>query len=155
MIRDFYNPFKVRVDEVGKKLESIKGSLDEKTDQVCEKCGRPMVKKLGRYGYFLACSGFPECRSAKSIPLAKCPICGGDVVARSGKGKKFYGCVNYPECNFLTHFPPLPDQKCPKCGWFLVEKYDKRNGSHKACINPDCPPAPPSGPPVGLKAATR
>jgi DNA topoisomerase-1 len=138
LIRDFYNPFKVRIDEVGKKLESVKGTLDEKTDQVCEKCGRPMVKKLGRYGYFLACSGFPECRNTKSIAVAKCPKCGGDIVARRGKGKKFYGCVNYPECDFLTRFTPLVDQNCPKCGWFMVEKYDKRNGSHKACINPDC-----------------
>ncbi|MDR2659614.1 MAG: type I DNA topoisomerase [Spirochaetaceae bacterium] len=138
MIRDFYNPFKIRVDEVGKKLESIKGTLDEKTDQICEKCGRPMVKKLGRFGYFLACSGFPECRNTKSIPLAKCPKCGGDIVARHGKGKKFYGCVNYPECDFLTRFMPLVGQNCPKCGWFMVEKYDKRHGSHKACINPDC-----------------
>ncbi|MDR2342900.1 MAG: type I DNA topoisomerase [Spirochaetaceae bacterium] len=138
MIRDFYKPFKVRVDEVGKKMESIKGVLDEKTDQLCGKCGRPMVKKLGRYGYFLACSGFPECRNTKSIPLAKCPKCGGDIVARRGRGKKFYGCVNYPECDFLTHHLPLSGQACPKCGWFLVEKYDKRNGPHKACINPDC-----------------
>jgi DNA topoisomerase-1 len=138
MIRDFYKPFKDHVDEVGRKLESVKGSLDEKTDEVCEKCGKPMVKKLGRYGYFLACSGFPECHNTKSIPLAKCPKCGGDIVARRGKGKKFYGCVNYPKCDFLTHFLPLPGQDCPKCGWFLVEKYDKRNGSHKSCINPDC-----------------
>jgi DNA topoisomerase-1 len=138
LIRDFYNPFKVRVEEVGKRLESLKGSLDEKTDQVCEKCGQPMVKKLGRYGYFLACSGFPECRNTKSIPLAKCPKCGGDIVARRGNGKKFFGCVNYPECDFLTRFTPLVDQDCPKCGWFMVEKYDKRNGAHKACINPDC-----------------
>jgi DNA topoisomerase-1 len=139
MIRDFYKPFKEHVDEVGRKLESIKGTLDEKTDEVCEKCGRPMVKKLGRYGYFLACSGFPECHNTKSIPLAKCPKCGGDIVARRGKGKKFYGCVNYPKCDFLTHFLPLPGQDCPKCGWFLVEKHDKRNGSYKSCINPDCP----------------
>ncbi|MDR2795161.1 MAG: type I DNA topoisomerase [Spirochaetaceae bacterium] len=138
MIRDFYKPFKVRLDDVARKLESIKGTLDEKTDQLCEKCGKPMVKKLGRYGYFLACSGFPECRNTKSIPLAKCPKCGGDIVARRGKGKKFYGCVNYPKCDFLTRFLPLPGQNCPKCGWFLVEKYDKQNGSHKACINPDC-----------------
>ncbi|MDR3355943.1 MAG: type I DNA topoisomerase [Spirochaetaceae bacterium] len=138
MIRDFYMPFKLRLDEVGRKLESIKGTLHETTDEVCEKCGKPMLKKLGRYGYFLACSGFPECRNTKSIPLAKCPKCGGDIVARYGRGKRFYGCANYPECDFLTHFRPLPGHECPKCGWFLVEKYDKRNGSHKACINPGC-----------------
>jgi DNA topoisomerase-1 len=140
MIADFYRPFKSRVDEVEKTLESYKGMLDEMTDEKCEKCGKPMVKKLGRFGYFLACSGFPECRNAKSIPLAKCPLCGGDIIARKqkGRGKEFYGCVKYPECDFLTHFKPLPEQNCPKCGWFLVEKHDKYRETHKACINPQC-----------------
>jgi DNA topoisomerase-1 len=139
IIREFYDPFKDRVDEVGKTLESYKGSLDEKTDYVCEKCGKPMVKKLGRFGFFLACSGFPECRNTKSIPQAKSPKCGGDIVARKtrGRGKEFYGCANYPDCDFISHFKPVSID-CPKCGQFLVEKYDKRNGSHKACINPEC-----------------
>jgi DNA topoisomerase-1 len=139
MIRDFYHPFKDRVDEVGKTLESFKGSLDEPTDYVCEKCGKPMVKKLGRFGFFLACSGFPECHNTKSIPLATCPKCGGDIVARKtrGRGKEFYGCTNYPECDFISHFKPI-NQNCPKCGQFMVEKYDKKNGSQKACINPEC-----------------
>ncbi|MCL2067447.1 MAG: type I DNA topoisomerase [Treponema sp.] len=139
MIREFWSPFKVRVDEVGKTLESFKGSLDEATEYTCEKCGKPIMKKLGRFGYFLACSGFPECRNTKSIPLAECPKCGGDVVARKakGRGKEFYGCVKYPECDFISMFKPI-DQNCPRCGKFLVEKTDKKNGSHKACINPDC-----------------
>ncbi|MDR0316397.1 MAG: type I DNA topoisomerase [Treponema sp.] len=139
MIREFWTPFKARVDEVGKTVESFKGSLDEPTDYTCEKCGKPLVKKLGRFGFFLACSGFPDCRNAKSIPLAKCPKCGGDVVARKnkGRGKEFYGCTNYPNCDFLSHFKPI-NQNCPKCGHFMVEKYDKKNGAHKACINPSC-----------------
>ncbi|MCR5764185.1 MAG: type I DNA topoisomerase [Treponema sp.] len=141
MINDFYEPFKLQVDKVNDTQESLKGSLDEKTDQICEKCGKPMVKKLGRFGYFLACSGFPECHNTKSIPLAKCPRkgCNGYIVARKtkGKGKEFYGCTNYPECDFITHFKPI-NSVCPKCGWFLVEKYDKKNGYYKSCINPDC-----------------
>jgi len=139
MIKDFWFPFKTIVDDVSKKVESFKGTLDEKTDFVCEKCGKPLLKKLGRYGYFLACSGFPECRNTKSIPLAKCPKCNGDIVARKtkGRGKEFYGCTNYPECDFISHFKPI-NQNCPKCGFFMVEKYDKKNGAHKACINPDC-----------------
>ncbi|MDR0441797.1 MAG: type I DNA topoisomerase [Treponema sp.] len=139
MIREFWHPFKSVVDEVGKTVESFKGTLDEPTEHVCEKCGKPLVKKLGRFGFFLACSGFPECRSTRSIPLAKCPKCGGDVVSRKtkGRGKEFYGCTKYPECDFLSHFKPI-NQDCPKCGFFMVEKYDKKNGSHKACINPDC-----------------
>jgi DNA topoisomerase-1 len=98
-----------------------------------------MVKKLGRYGFFLACTGFPECRNPKSIPLAQCPKCGGDVIARKakGRGKEFYGCVKYPDCDFISLFKPIK-QDCPKCGWFMVEKHDKKNGDHKACINPGC-----------------
>jgi DNA topoisomerase-1 len=139
MIREFWTPFKTKVDAVGETLSSYKGSLDEVSDHLCEKCGRPMLKKLGRFGYFLACSGFPECRNTKSVPLAKCPKCGGDVVARKtkGRGKEFYGCTNYPACDFLTHFKPL-DQNCPQCGHFLVERYDKQHGSQKFCINPAC-----------------
>ncbi|MDR2484345.1 MAG: type I DNA topoisomerase [Treponema sp.] len=139
MIREFYNPFKDRVDEIGKTLESFKGSLDEATDLTCEKCGKPLVKKLGRYGFFLACSGFPECRNTKSVPLAACPRCGGDIIARKtrGRGKEFYGCANYPACDFITRFKPI-NQNCPKCGHFMVEKYDKKNGSHKGCINTEC-----------------
>ncbi|MDR0474012.1 MAG: type I DNA topoisomerase [Treponema sp.] len=139
MVKEFWYPFKDRVDDVGKTLESFKGSLDEVTDKVCEKCGKPMMKKLGRFGFFLACSGFPECRNTKSVPLAKCPKCGGDVVARKtkGRGKEFYGCAKYPDCDFLSHFKPI-NQDCPKCGQFMVEKYDKKHGNHKACINPAC-----------------
>ncbi|MBP5251415.1 MAG: type I DNA topoisomerase [Treponema sp.] len=140
MIGDFFGPFKKRVDEVTEKAESLKGTLDEPTDKICEKCGKPMVKKLGRFGYFLACSGFPECHNTKSIPLAKCPKCSdGEIVARKtkGRGKEFYGCTNYPECDFISHFKPI-DVYCPKCGWFMVEKFDKKNGSYKSCINPDC-----------------
>ena len=141
MIGDFFGPFKTRVDEVMESQESLKGTLDEPTNEICEKCGKPMVKKLGRFGYFLACSGFPECHNTKSVPLAKCPRegCNGQIVARKtkGRGKEFYGCTNFPECNFISHFKPI-DVYCPKCNWFLVEKYDKKNGSYKSCINPDC-----------------
>ena len=141
MIGGFFQPFKNRVDQVMESQESLKGSLDETTDRICEKCGKPMVKKLGRFGYFLACSGFPECHNTKSIPLAKCPMpgCTGDIVARKtkGRGKEFYGCTNYPKCGFITHFKPI-DVYCPKCKWPLVEKFDKKNGSYKSCINPEC-----------------
>jgi DNA topoisomerase-1 len=139
MIRNFWDPFKNRVDEVGKTLESFKGTLDEVTDHKCEKCGKPLVKKLGRFGFFLACSGFPDCKNTKSIPLAKCPKCSGDIVSRKtkGRGKEFYGCTNYPDCDFISHFKPT-NQSCPNCGQFLVEKYDKKNGNFKACINSAC-----------------
>lgn len=141
MIGDFYAPFKSRLDEVMDTLDSLKGRLDESTEYVCEVCGKPMLKKLGRFGFFLACSGFPECRNTRSIPLAKCPRpnCDGEIVARrtKGRGKEFYGCTNYPKCDFISHFKPI-NANCPKCGQFLVEKFDKKNGSFKSCINPEC-----------------
>jgi DNA topoisomerase-1 len=141
MIGTFFKPFKSRVDEVMETLDSMKGRLDESTDYVCELCGKPMLKKLGRFGFFLACSGFPECRNTRSIPLAKCPRpgCNGEIVSRRTKGrsKEFFGCTNYPECDFISHFKPI-NATCPKCGQFLVEKYDKKNGSFKSCINPEC-----------------
>ncbi len=141
LMHSFYGTFKEQVDAAMESVESIKGSLDEKTDIICEKCGKPMVKKLGRFGFFLACTGFPECKNTKSIPLAKCPRegCGGDIIARKakGKGKEFYGCSNFPNCDFISHFKPI-NAVCPKCGWFMVEKYDKKHGSYKACINPEC-----------------
>jgi len=141
MISSFYGPFKQRVEEVMENLGSMKGRLDESTEYVCEICGKPMLKKLGRFGFFLACSGFPDCRNTRSIPLAKCPRpnCNGEIVARrtKGRGKEFFGCTNYPECDFISHFKPI-NAACPKCGQFLVEKYDKKNGSFKSCINPEC-----------------
>ena len=141
MISDFYHPFKDRVDEVMENLESMKGIMDEETDKMCEKCGKPMLKKLGRFGFFLACSGFPECRNTRSLPLAPCPKegCDGEIVARKtkGRGREFYGCTNYPECDFISHYKPI-NATCPECGYFLVEKYDKKNGSYKSCINPEC-----------------
>ncbi len=142
MIGRFYQPFKTQIEHVNETLESIKGVMDEPTEEVCEKCGKPMVKKLGRFGFFLACSGFPDCRNTKAVPLADCPRegCDGKIVARKkagGKGKEFYGCTNYPECDFISHFKPT-SSNCPKCGYFLVEKSDKKTGTVKACINPEC-----------------
>jgi DNA topoisomerase-1 len=142
MIREFYGPFEDKVTSVQETLESVKGVMDEKTDVICDVCGRPMVKKLGRYGFFLACTGFPECKNTKPVPLAACPRpgCGGQIVARKrkrGRGREFYGCTNYPICDFVTYFKPT-DSPCPKCGHFLVEKEDRQRGTYKSCINPEC-----------------
>jgi DNA topoisomerase I len=109
---------------------------DEPTDEVCDKCGRPMVIKLGRYGRFLACTGFPECRNAKPL-LEKigmtCPDCGqGDVVLRRSKrGRVFYGCSRYPECEFSSWQKPV-DRRCPECGDILVEQ-GKRGVKCRTC----------------------
>lgn len=141
MLRKFYDPFIHTVQHALENMESLKTYLDEPTDIRCDKCGRPMVKKIGKKGYFLACSGFPECMNAKSIPLGKCPKCGiGDVVERKTKGKRsktFYGCSRYPECDFNTWDKPVENRSCPKCGKLLLEKSDKEKGKYIACSSCD------------------
>jgi len=139
MLEEFYTPFKELLDKAEDNIEEMKGVLDEETDYVCEKCGRKMMKKLGKYGFFLACSGFPECRSAKSLPLGKCPKCDGDVVKRASSGGKgaFYGCSNYPACDFLTREVPS-ERNCPNCGKLLFVKKIKGRGEELNCLNQTC-----------------
>jgi len=133
MIQEFYDPFKARVDEVGKTLESYKGTLDEETDYVCEKCGKPMVKKLGRFGFFLACSGFPECRNTKSIPLAKCPKCGGDARRETDTMDTFVDSSWYFEryCDAKNDKAPF-DSKILNY-WMPVDQYI--GGIEHACMH--------------------
>jgi DNA topoisomerase I len=141
LLKDFYSPFIIKVEEASKTLEDHKKSFDEVTGENCEKCGRPMLKKLGKYGFFLACSGFPECRNSKPIPLADCPRegCNGKIIARkkAKRGKEFYGCTNYPACDFISWNKPT-EFKCPNCGKFLIEKNDKVHGTFKICIDEKC-----------------
>jgi DNA topoisomerase I len=141
MLEEFYGPFKSTLDQAELNIEEMKGILDEVTDIDCELCGRKMVKKLGKYGFFLACQGFPECRNAKSLPLGKCPLCGeGDVVKRSskkGKGGAFYACSKYPGCEFFTRDNPT-DSSCPKCGRLLFKKAIKGRGEKHICQNGSC-----------------
>jgi len=139
MLSEFYGPFKELLDEAEKNISEMKGILDEETDLVCEKCGKMMMKKLGKFGFFLACSGFPECRNAKSLPLGKCPKCDGDVIKRSSPGSRgvFYGCSNYPDCDFLTRETPT-DKDCPKCGKLLFSKKIRGKGQELRCLNEDC-----------------
>jgi DNA topoisomerase-1 len=127
LLKDFYDPFIQSVESAQQKLESYKGITDEETDLTCEKCGRPMIKKLGKYGYFLACSGFPECRNTMALPYGKCPRedCDGFVVERKTKRKRsFYGCSTYPDCDYMTWDKPAPDP-CPQCGSIMTEKSEQ------------------------------
>lgn len=120
---------------------SIELAEKKKIKEKCEKCGSPMVFKRGRFGEFLACSRYPECKTTKSIGLGvKCPECGGDLVARRTKrGKTFYGCSNYPKCKFALWDKPIPGP-CPQCGYsILVEKYERKSGETKiACPKKEC-----------------
>ncbi|MEX2431664.1 MAG: DNA topoisomerase, partial [Dehalococcoidia bacterium] len=120
ILQGFYAPF---TEALGKAQEAMpRVRVEEPTDEVCEKCGQPMVIKHGRFGQFLACTGFPECRNTRPIVKktgAHCPECGGDLVERRGKKGVFYGCTNYPECNFATNKRPIP-VACPECDGLLV-----------------------------------
>lgn len=140
MLREFYQPFKEKVLLAEHNIEEMKNVLDEETDIVCEKCGKKMIKKLGKFGYFLACSGFPECKNAKSLPLGKCPVhgCDGDVVKRKSKqGRPFYACTNYPACTFITREVPS-EKPCPMCGKLLFTRKVKGRGQMLACLNEGC-----------------
>lgn len=112
---------------------------DEATDLICEKCGKPMVIKIGRFGRFIACSGFPECTNTRKIIEATsgiCPICHNRVIAKkSKKGRRFFGCEGYPECNFMTWYTPVED-RCPKCNNTLFKKGGK-NGK-LFCLTENC-----------------
>lgn len=140
VIDQFYKDFEPRVkyaDEVMEKIE-IK---DEPAGEDCEKCGAPMVFKLGRYGKFMACSNFPDCRNTKAIvkPIdVKCPSCEtGEIVERKSKTKRiFYGCNQYPECDFVSWDKPI-SRPCPKCSALLVEKKLKK-GVQIQCTNSEC-----------------
>ncbi len=138
IVKEFYDILSKELEIADRDIKKVKLE-DEMTDETCELCGKPMVVKHGRYGEFLACSGYPECRNtrAKVVKIdVKCPRCGRDIVTRKSKtGKTFYGCSGYPECNQLFWNKPV-DRKCPKCGSLLTEK--KTKTSKFVCSNADC-----------------
>jgi DNA topoisomerase-1 len=141
IISDFYKDFdhslkKAENDLTGKRIKVP----DVETEEVCDKCGRKMVVKSGRFGKFLACPGYPECKNTKPVPedevTVPCPKCGSKLLKRTSKktGKKFYGCSNYPACDFASPNAPTGD-KCPECGGFILSGVRGR----KYCMNSDCP----------------
>ena len=138
VIRDFYGTLKDELDVADSEIQKVELEV-ELTGEKCEKCGKPMAIKHGRFGAFAACTGYPECRNTKPIVQTidvKCPICGKDIVARkSRKGRIFYGCSGYPECTQSYWNKPV-NRKCPKCGQLLVEK--KTKDSQYACSNNEC-----------------
>ncbi|SHE32601.1 type I DNA topoisomerase [Caloramator proteoclasticus] len=141
VVDSFFKPLKKQIELAENTIEKV--SIEEKvevTDIKCDKCGRNMVIKKSKYGKFLACPGYPECKNTKPILDeldVNCPLCGAKVVVRrSKKGKTFYGCSNYPKCNFVSWDKPT-NEKCPKCGETLYEKNVK--GEKKlVCINKNC-----------------
>ena len=137
----FFEPFHQELKIADEEIGQIE-IADEVTEEICEKCGHNMVIKQGRFGKFLACPGFPDCRNTK--PLLKdtgieCPKCqkGKIVARRSKKGKNFFGCSNYPDCNFVSWDEPV-NKKCPQCGEILVIKKSKKEGTKYVCLSKDC-----------------
>ncbi|MBA4547422.1 type I DNA topoisomerase [Thermoactinomyces intermedius] len=132
----FYHPFQKQLSVAEKEMEEVE-IQDEVSGEVCEKCGSPMVYKFGRYGKFLACSAFPDCRNTKPIVKStgvSCPKCKeGEIVERkSKKSRLFYGCSRYPECDFVSWDRPVP-RPCPKCGNLMVEKKAKKKPTMIRC----------------------
>jgi len=140
-IEEFYEGFQKILKKAEQNLEGVRVKVpDEVTDVVCEKCGRNMIVKSSRFGKFLACPGYPQCKNTKPAPEDEvkqpCPKCGSKLVKRLSKktGKKFYGCTNYPDCDFAAPGVPTGD-KCPECGGFIISGFKGR----KFCMNGDCP----------------
>ena len=141
VLREFYPPF-------AEKLAYAQGAIGkveiepEESGEICEKCGRPMVYKKGRFGRFLACSGFPDCKNAKSIVKdvgVKCLACGGAInERRSRTGKLFYGCSNYPGCQYMAWDKPI-EELCPLCQMQMAEKVFRGGKKAKVCPNKECP----------------
>lgn len=140
VVDKFFGPLKEAIDIAEKEVAKI--TIEDKvTDVKCDKCGRNMVIKHGRFGDFLACPGYPDCKNTKPIVEeldVKCPKCGGNVlVKKSKKGRKFFGCSNYPDCNFVSWFEPT-SEKCTECGNYMVKKYSKSKGNYLECSNSEC-----------------
>ena len=128
-LSEFYEDFAATLTQAEKNMDGTRVKVpDEETDEICELCGRKMVIKIGRFGKFLACPGFPECKNTRKIVQdtgGVCPLCGGRILAKkSKKGKAFYGCEHNPKCGFMTWDLPLKDV-CPKCGATLFKKSGK------------------------------
>lgn len=140
IIRDFYPPFKETLDIAETQIEKVEVK-DEPSDVPCDKCGAMMVYKMGRFGRFLACPNFPECRNTKPIINyieAPCPICGARLMEKtSRKNRKFYGCEKYPECDFVSWEKPVTDV-CPICGSYMVEKRGRKGEVWHLCANETC-----------------
>ena len=139
VVSEFYEPLKDAIEEAIKNVEKV--NMDEETDEICELCGSNMVIKYGRFGRFMACKNYPECKNTKPLVNkvgVKCPKCKeGDIIVRkSKKGKAFYGCSRYPECDFISWYKPT-GELCKECGSYMVEKNNK-SGVKEVCSNKEC-----------------
>ena len=141
IVDEFYKPFAEELAKAEEELEKVDLAPEYSGDD-CELCGKPMVYKLGRYGKFLACSGFPDCRNTKAIVISagvKCLACGGEIIQRKSRGGRvFYGCSNYPECKYVSWEKPI-EEACPECGVQLAERKLNSGQVLRVCPNAECP----------------
>lgn len=139
VLNEFYQSFKQKLEIAEKEMKEVE-LKEEETDVICEKCGKNMIIKHGRFGKFLACPDFPNCKNTKSIVKelnVECPQCGGKIVERkSKKGRKFYGCSNYPDCEFVVWYKPVEDKYCAVCNAFMVQR--GRKNKYYACSRQEC-----------------
>jgi len=140
VLRDFYPSFKAMLDKAEDAIEKVE-IKDEPSDVICDKCGAQMVYRVGRFGKFLACPNFPDCRNTKPILNyidARCPQCGGRLLEKnSRKNRKFYGCENYPECDFVSWEMPV-NERCEKCGSYMILKRSRKGETWHLCSNETC-----------------
>ena len=140
VIADFYGPFEKTLEKAEQSIEKV-SIEDQISDIACEKCGAMMVYKMSRYGKFLACPNFPNCRHTLALPKninVPCPQCGAELLERvSRKGRKFYGCERYPECDFVSWDLPVKE-KCPVCGGRMVQKRGAKDTLYHVCVNETC-----------------
>ena len=139
VVSEFYKPLEEAIKEANEKIEKI--NMDEETDEICELCGSNMVIKYGRFGKFMACKNYPECKNTKPLVNkvgVKCPKCkeGEIILRKSKKGKAFYGCSNYPQCDFISWYKPT-GEVCKECGSYMIEKRTK-NETKEVCSNKEC-----------------
>ena len=140
VLQDFYPPFEQMLEHAEDVIEKVE-IKDEPSDEICDKCGAQMVYRVGRFGKFLACPNFPDCRNTKPILNyidAKCPQCGGRLLEKtSRKNRKFYGCENYPECDFVSWEMPV-NERCEKCGSYMTLKRSRKGETWHLCSNETC-----------------
>jgi DNA topoisomerase-1 len=140
VVGNFYGPFAIDLEKASTLIQKVE-IKDEEAGKDCPECGKPMLIKYGRFGKFMACSGFPDCRHTESLNEevgVECPRCGGAVLAlKSKKGRRFYGCSNYPQCDFRCWNKPT-GEKCPVCGDIMVEKASRNKETKVICQNSEC-----------------
>ena len=140
VLREFYPGFEKTLKQAEKTIEKVE-IHDEPSNEICEKCGSRMVYRVGRFGKFLACPNFPDCRNTKPVLNyinVKCPKCGGRLLEKmSKKNRRFYGCENYPTCDFVSWEMPV-EEKCPKCGSYMTMKRNGKGESWYLCSNETC-----------------